>query len=125
MSAPASAPLELAAPERPPPNGACRERRHLRLLSPTREPIAGRLPVHILDLWAGALNANGSALDAVEDMKVYADEELHRRRQRLSVERRWLARLREVGTYDPLPRLCAHPQKPVPQIGGPPDANGA
>jgi hypothetical protein len=120
VSALASAPLELAAPERRPP-GARRERRRLGLLTPPAEPLAGnRLPVHILDAWDSALDAYGRAFDAVERMKVYADAELLWRRKRLRDERRWLACLKEMRTYDRLPRLCAHPQRPVPRIGSPP-----
>jgi len=66
----------------------------------------------VLDDWDRALDANGSALDAVESMKVYDDGELLWHRQRLRDERRWLTRVRHMGAYDPLPRLSAHPQNP-------------
>jgi hypothetical protein len=118
MSALASAPAEFAAPER-----MCRERRRLLLISQTVESFVGdRLPVHLLDLWGRALDANGTALDAVAPMKVYADAELLWRRQRLRDERDWLARLRAMGAYAALPTLYACPQKPVTGVRHRPDA---
>ena len=121
MSALASAPVEFAAPERR-PEGTPRERRRLWLISQTPEaPLGGRLPVHVLGVWDGALDANESALDAVASMKVYADAELVWRRQCLRDERDWLARLRAKGTYAALPILCVRPQKPVLRVRRGPD----
>jgi hypothetical protein len=122
MSALASAPAEFAAPERR-PGRMSRERRRFWLISQTVESFVGSpLPVHLLDLWGSALDANGRALDAVAPMKVYADAELLWRRQRLRDERDWLAHLRAMGAYAALPIFYACPQKPVTAVRHRPDA---
>ena len=106
MSALANIPRKLAAPEqgleRP-----RRERRVLRLVAPV--PRGDQVPPRVLDAWSRALDATGRALDAAEGMRIYDTNELASRRRRLSEERRWFERLQQVGTYDRLPRLHAHP----------------
>jgi hypothetical protein len=122
MSALAPAPLESPAPERR-TDGTRRERHRRWLLGQTAEPPVGnRLPVHLLAVWDGALDANGSALDAVAATKAYADGELRWLRRRLRDERNWLARLKAMGACDALPTLCARPQKPVTRVRRRPDA---
>ena len=109
MSALAPAPRMLTAPVRR-PHGTRREW-PLSLLPPAPEPTSRNgLPIRVLETWGSALDACASAFDAVEGMKVYADAELRRHRQRLHEERRWLGDLRAVGRYAALPTL-AHVRK--------------
>jgi hypothetical protein len=121
MSALPFAPLESSAPERR-TDGMRVERRRLRLLSQeTGPPVGNRLPAHLLKVWDGALDANGKALDVAEATKAYADEELRWLRRRLQDERNWLACLKAMGAYDPVPTLCAPSQKFVTRVRHRPD----
>jgi hypothetical protein len=104
MSAVTVAPL-LSTPRRR-LDGTDRNRRVLRLVQSTpRPPPEGGPYAHLLVAWDRALETAGRALNAAEGTKVYAGSELLRRRRRLSEERGWLVRLRELGPSDPLPRF--------------------
>jgi hypothetical protein len=87
VSALAHEPRDFAAPL----EGPTRARREwLRLVPPLRPHIVGALPQELLDTWDRALTAADGALVAAVSMKVFAPDELRRRRQRLHEERRWL-----------------------------------
>lgn len=105
MSALAVAPLPSASADSG-SFGMDRERRRLRLVFSTPRTLPGSdQRTHLLETWDRALEATGRALDAAERTKVYSSSELAQRRWRLSAERRWLLRLRDLGPYDALPRL--------------------
>jgi hypothetical protein len=88
VSALAHEPLDFAAPL----EGSTRARRERLRLVPTLRPhlVEQFLPQELLDTWDRALTAADGALVAAESMKVFAPDELRRRRQRLHEERRWL-----------------------------------
>ena len=88
MSALAHEPLDFAAPL----EGPTRARREWLRLVPTLRPhIVGRvMPQELLDTWDRALTAADGAFVAAVFMKVFAPDEVRRRRQRLHEERRWL-----------------------------------
>jgi hypothetical protein len=54
-----------------------------------------------METWNRVLDATEQALSAAEATNVLAGPELLWRRQRLTEERRWLVRLKELGPYDP------------------------
>jgi hypothetical protein len=88
VSALAYEPLDFAAPL----EGSTPARRERLRLVPTQRPhlVGGALAQELLDTWDRALTAADGALVAAESMKVFAPDELRRRRQRLHEERRWL-----------------------------------
>jgi hypothetical protein len=104
MSAIAVAP-DRSAP-RPRAHGTNRERGVLRLVRSTRAPLRRNSShARLIETWNRVLDATEQALNAAEATNVLAGPELLRRRQHLTEERRWLVRLKEIGPYDPLPRL--------------------
>jgi hypothetical protein len=103
MPALATAPLESALPVCR-PNEAKPDRRDLRLLPSSRAATSENPPsAWILESWERALAASECALDAVVGENICPKSELVARLRRLGNERRWLARLKEIGPYDPIP----------------------
>jgi hypothetical protein len=104
MSAIAVAPNRSAPGPRV--HGTNRERGVLRLVRSTRSPLRPNSSLaHLIETWDRVFDATEQALNAAEGTKVLPGPELLWRRQRLGEERRWLVRLKELGPYDPLPRL--------------------
>jgi Protein of unknown function (DUF5661) len=108
MSALAPKPLWAAA-HNARPSQKQRERRHLRVLSPATERYAYE---QVLESWERALAASERALDSAVAVGTYAGPDLSTRRRLRAEERRWFARLKQIGSYDPLPRLTLDPQNP-------------
>jgi hypothetical protein len=104
MSAIALAPDQSAPGPRA--DGTNPERGVLRLVRSTRSPLRPNSSLaHLIETWDRVFDATEQALNAAEGTKVLPGPELLWRRQRLGEERRWLVRLKELGPYDPLPRL--------------------
>jgi hypothetical protein len=95
MSAIALAPNRSAPGPR---HGTNPERGVLRLVRSTRSPLRPNSSLaHLIETWDRVLDATEQALNAAEMTKVLPGPELSSRRQRLSEERRWLVRLKELG----------------------------
>jgi hypothetical protein len=102
MTALATAPPEFAVPARR-FDEPQQERRRLRLLSSSRTPSG--IDAQVLESWDSALKASERALDEVSAAHILNGSELVWYRRHLVNERRWFARLKETGSYDPLPGL--------------------